>query len=67
MDFLQMLNQAQNNPAIFECNPLFQRAMAMGKGKSEEELKVIIKNLANQRGINVDQLNMLLTPMGMKL
>ena len=67
MDFLQMMNQFQRNPQLMQTNPLFQRAMQMGQGKSEDELKTIIRNLADQRGVSVDQLNMFLTPMGLKL
>lgn len=67
MDLYQIMNQFQRNPQLLQSNPLFQRAMQMGQGKSEEELKIIIRNLAEQRGINVDQLNLFLTPMGMKL
>ena len=67
MDIFQAMNQFQRNPQIFQSNPLFNRAIQMGQGKNEDELKVIIRNLADQRGVSVDQLNMFLTPMGLKL
>lgn len=74
MDIMQALKflQASKNPAaamqqMAGNNPLMQRALAMGQGKSEDEVKIIIKNLANQRGIDVDQLNILLNPLGLKL
>ena len=45
----QMANQMLRN------NSLFQRAMQMAHGKSEEELKQIANNLCKQRGINIDE------------
>ena len=40
---------------MLRSNPLFQRAMQMAHGKSEEELKQIANNLCKQRGINIDE------------
>ena len=40
---------------MLRSNPLFQRAMQMANGKSEEELKQIANNLCKQRGINIDE------------
>lgn len=45
----QMANQMLKN------NPLFQRAMQMAQGKSEDELRQIANNLCKQRGINIDE------------
>lgn len=45
----KMANQMLKN------NPLFQRAMQMAHGKSEDELKQIANNLCKQRGINIDE------------
>lgn len=45
----QMVNQ------MLRGNPLFQRAMQMAQGKSEEELKQIANNLCKQRGIDLDE------------
>lgn len=45
----QMANQMLKN------NPLFQRAMQMAQGKSEDELKQIANNLCKQRGIDIDE------------
>ena len=45
----QMANQMLKN------NPLFQRAMQMAHGKSEDELKQIANNLCKQRGIDIDE------------
>lgn len=36
-------------------NPMFQRAMQMTQGKSDDEIKQVINNVCQQRGINVDQ------------
>lgn len=69
MNLLSLLQQSNNPYVIKQMNndPLFQRAMKMGEGKSEEELRMIARNLANQRGIDIDKLNMLLSPIGFKL
>lgn len=45
----QMVNQ------MLRSSPLFQRAMQMAQGKSEEELKQIANNLCKQMGINIDE------------
>ena len=45
----QMANQ------MLRSNPLFQRAMQMAHGKSEEELKQIANNLCKQRGIDLNE------------
>ena len=45
----QMANQMLKN------NPLFQRAMQMAQGKSEDELRQIANNLCKQRGIDIDE------------
>lgn len=45
----QMVNQ------MLRSNPLFQRAMQMAHGKSEEELKQIANNLCKQRGIDINE------------
>ena len=40
---------------MLRSNPLFQRAMQMAHGKSEEELKQIANNLCKQRGIDLNE------------
>lgn len=57
--FQQMVRQGNN--------PLFNRAMQMVQGKNEEEIKQIVKNLAQQRGINIDQLSAMANQLGLKL
>lgn len=44
----QMMNQQLQN------NPLFQRAQQMAQGKSPQELEQVVKNLCQQRGIDLD-------------
>nr|DAK69329.1 MAG TPA: SurA N-terminal domain [Caudoviricetes sp.] len=48
-------------------NPLMGRAMQMGKGKSDDELKVIAQNLARQRGMNEKQFSDFLSSFGLNL
>lgn len=45
----QMANQMLKN------NPLFQRAVQMAQGKSEDELRQIANNLCKQRGIDLNE------------
>lgn len=71
MQLIQMLNQS-NNPAglmqgMFGNNPLMQRALEMGKNKSEEEMKEIVMNMAQTRGMNQEQLANFLAQFGLKL
>jgi len=71
MQIMQMLNQS-NNPSgimqgMFGNNPLMLRALEMGKGKSEEELKQIVMNMAQNRGMNQEQLSGFLSQFGLRL
>jgi len=70
-EMLQLLMHSNNPAAMVQQmlgnNPMFQRAMQMGQGKNEEEIKQIVKNLASQRGMDVNQLNSMLSQFGMKL
>ena len=43
-----MMNQMMRN------NPMFQRAMQMAQGKSQNELEQIAENLCKQRGIKIE-------------
>ena len=66
-----MLNQS-NNPMglmqnMFGNNPLMQRAMMMGQGKSPQQLQQIVQNLARQRGMNPEQLNQMLANFGLRI
>ena len=53
--------------ARFGNDPLFGRAMQMTQGKSEEELKATVRNLARQRGMDDAALGQFLSQFGMKL
>ena len=48
-----MIQQMANQ--MLRSNTLFQRAMQMAHGKSEEELKQIANNLCKQRGIDLNE------------
>lgn len=48
-------------------DPLMGRAMQMSKGKSTDEMKNIVRNLARQKGWSDEQLGQFLSPFGLKL
>ena len=71
MQLMGLLNQS-NNPMELIQNmagqtPLMGRALQMGQGKSVDELKVIAKNLARQRGMDEKQLGQFLSGLGLRL
>lgn len=67
---MQMLASGGNPGMIMQevakTNPLMQRAMEMGKGKSPQELAAIARNLASQQGISPEQFNSLLKQFGLQ-
>lgn len=74
MDLLQLIQMMQNsnNPMgileqVSSQNPLMGRAVQMSSGKSVSELQNIVRNLAQQRGMNEQQLNDFLSHYGLKL
>ena len=71
MQLIGMLKQAQNPMAMLSnmanSNPLMGRAMQMGKGKGDDEIKVIAQNLARQRGMNEKQFSDFLSSFGLNL
>ena len=74
MQMMQVMGQLQqsNNPMalmqnMFGNNPLMQRAMMMGQGKSPEQLQQIARNLAQQRGISPEQFNMMMSNFGLRI
>ena len=74
MNPMQMLAMLQNsgNPMMMlsqmaQQNPMMGRAMQMGKGKDEVQLKNTVRNLAKQRGMSDEQLNQLLGNFGLTL
>lgn len=67
---MQMLASGGNPGMIMQevakSNPLMQRAIQMGQGKSPQELAVIARNLAAQQGISPEQFNSLLKQFGLQ-
>lgn len=71
MMLMQML-QNSGNPMMMlsqmaQQNPLMGRAMDMGKGKSEIQLKNTVRNLARQKGMSDEQLQQMLSNFGLTL
>lgn len=71
MQLIQML-QSSGNPQMmmqnmFGNNPMFQRAMQMGQGKSPEQMQQTVINLAKQRGMSNEDLSKFLSGFGLKI
>ena len=68
---MQMLASGGNPGMVMQevakTNPLMQRAIEMGQGKSPQELSVIARNLASQQGISPEQFNSLIKQFGLRL
>lgn len=66
--FQQLQNSGQNPQMImqhmFGNNPNYQRAMQMIQGKSPEQLQQVAMNLAQQRGIDKQQMQSLISQFG---
>lgn len=58
---MQMLTQ------MAQQNPMMGRAMQMGQGKNEVQLKETVRNLAKQRGMSDEQLRQMLSNFGLTL
>ncbi len=58
---MQMLTQ------MAQQNPMMNRAMQMGQGKNEVQLKETVRNLAKQRGMSDEQLRQMLSNFGLTL
>ena len=58
---MQMLTQ------MAQQNPMMSRAMQMGQGKNEVQLKETVRNLARQRGMSDEQLQQMLSNFGLTL
>ena len=69
--FRQMSGGGQNPQSamaqMFGNNPNYKRAMQMIQGKSPQELQQVAMNLAQQRGINRQQMQNMLNQFGMKI
>lgn len=56
----QMMGMMGTNPNqimqnMLYQNPLFQRAVQMAQGKSENELMQVAENICREKGINMEQ------------
>lgn len=74
MNPMQIMAMLQNsgNPMemltqMAQQNPMMGRAMQMGKGKNEVQLKETVRNLAKQRGMSDEQLRQMLSNFGLTL
>ena len=71
MQILQMLQGSTNPMSLMQQlmgnNPIVQRALQMAQGKETSQLQEIAKNLAQQRGMNEQQLNQFLSQFGIKV
>ena len=71
MQIMAML-QSSGNPMqmltqMAQQNPMMGRAMQMGQGKNEMQLKETVRNLAKQRGMSDEQLRQMLSNFGLTL
>lgn len=68
---MQMMQGGKINPqqmmGMFGNNPMFQQAQKMMQGKTPEQMREVIKNVAKQKGINTEQLNQMIQQFGGKL
>jgi hypothetical protein len=58
MQLIQMISQSANPMqfmmGMFGQNPIFQQAMQMAQGKTTDQLKQTVQNVASQKGIDLD-------------
>ena len=71
MQMISMLQQSNNPMGMIQqmagADPLMGRAMQMGQGKNENELKAIVQNLARQRGMTDTDLCSFLSSFGLRI
>ena len=71
MQIMAMLQNSGNPMQVLtqmaQQNPMMSRAMQMGKGKNEVQLKETVRNLAKQRGMSDEQLQQMLSNFGLTL
>ena len=74
MQMLQILNQIKSSPNpevamqnMFNGNPVYSRVMEMTKGKNQDEIKQIVKNLAKEKGIDMNQMQQMANMFGINL
>lgn len=70
---MQLMGMMQNsgNPMVlmqnmFGNNPVFQQVMRMTQGKNPAEIQQIVRNIANQQGMNEQQLNQFISQFGLR-
>lgn len=68
---MQMMGGRNMNPqqlmGMLSGNPMFQQAQKMMQGKTPEQMKGVINNVAKQKGINEQQLRQMAQQFGLKL
>lgn len=68
---MQMMGGGKFNPqqmlGMFGNNPMFQQAQKMMQGKTPEQMREVINNVAKQKGINEQQLRQMAQQFGLKL
>lgn len=71
MQIMAMLQNSSNPMQMLtqmaQQNPMMSRAMQMGQGKNEVQLKETVRNLARQRGMSDEQFTQFLSQFGLKL
>lgn len=67
---MQMMQGGGFNPDMFMQqfggNPMFQQAQKMAEGKTPEQLMKMINNIAQQKGIDMNQLKQMANQFGIK-
>ena len=70
---MQLMGMMQNsgNPMVLMQNmlgnnPVFQQVMRMTQGKNPAEIQQIVRNIANQQGMNEQQLNQFISQFGLR-
>lgn len=63
MNLIQLANQLKNNAnpmqvlnTMYGNNPMYQQALQMIQGKSEEQIKETVLNLCKTNGIDINQI-----------
>ena len=70
---LEILQAMQsNNPMMvlqqmYGQTPAFQKTMQMVQGKNEQQLQQVVINIAQQRGVDINQLRQMAGQLGLRL
>ena len=71
MQLMNMMKGSSNPMAMMQQmagqNPMMKMAMEMTNGKSEDQIKQVVQNLANQKGIDMNQLQQVASQFNIKL